>query len=128
MTKKEQFIKFVEVLMDEANYESWDEEVLKDWSDALDFWNALKMASDNEKPKFTENGIKILFYMQENKDNYNNLFKAKDIGEGLGITSRTASGALRKLVNDGYVEKVGENPVIYALSSKEVEYEIVAED
>ena len=124
MTKKEQFISEVERAINKTGND------VTEWfsSDALDFWNALKATAENEKPKFTENGIKILLYMQENKDNYNNLFKAKDIGEGLGITSRTASGALRKLVNDGYVEKVGENPVIYALSSKEVEYEIVAED
>jgi Mn-dependent DtxR family transcriptional regulator len=28
------------------------------------------------------------------------------------------SGAMRKLVTDGYVEKVGESPVIYMLTEK----------
>ena len=54
--------------------------------------------------------------MQENKDTYNNIFKAKEIGEGMGITSRTAGGAMRKLVTDGYLEKMGENPVSYSLT------------
>ena len=39
MTKKECFIKFVETLMDESSFGNWDEEVLKEWSDAFDFWN-----------------------------------------------------------------------------------------
>lgn len=121
MSKKEAFItEITQLLMDApSNFLS---------ADALDYWNALQVTEDNSKPKFTENGLKILDYMQKNRDSYNNLFKAKDVGEGLGITSRTASGALRKLVNDGYVEKVGENPVIYALTATGIEYEIVAED
>ena len=121
MSKKENFItEITQLLMDAPdNYLS---------PDALDFWNSLQMTADNEKPKFTENGLKILDYMQKNRESYNNLFKAKEIGEGLNITSRTASGALRKLVNDGYVEKVGENPVIYSLTSIGIDYEIAAED
>lgn len=124
MSKKEKFIELVQLLMDREKFYFDDPE----WKDALDYWNALQMSEDNTKPKFTENGLKILAYMKENKDNHNNLFKAKEIGEGLGITSRTASGALRKLVNDGYVEKVGENPVIYSLTSIGVDYEIATED
>lgn len=114
MSKKETFItEITQLLMDAPdNYLS---------PDALDFWNSLQMTADNEKPKFTENGKKILVYMRENKDKYNNLFKAKDVGEGLDITSRTASGALRKLTNDKYVEKVGDNPVIYSLTSLGIE-------
>ena len=34
------------------------------------------------------------------------------------VSSRTISGAIRKLVTDGYVEKVGQEPVIYALTEK----------
>jgi predicted transcriptional regulator len=55
--------------------------------------------------------------MQQNKELRNNVFNAKDVGEGLGVTSRTASGAMRKLVTDGYVEKIGTNPVIYSLTT-----------
>ena len=44
--------------------------------------------------------------------------KAKDIGEGLFISSRAVSGAIRKLVADGYVEKIGQDPVVYSLTEK----------
>ena len=55
--------------------------------------------------------------MQKNKDSYNNLFQSKTIGEAIGISSRTVSGAMRKLVTDGYVEKLGQNPVTYSLTN-----------
>ena len=109
MSKKEKFIEEITKLLQDA-----PENFLS--SDALDFWNGLQISGDSSKPKFTDNGKLVLVYMQENKDSYNNLFKAKEIGEGLSISSRTASGAMRKLVNDGYIEKVGESPVVYSLT------------
>ena len=51
--------------------------------------------------------------------------KAKDIGEGLFISSRAVSGAIRKLVTDGFVEKVGENPVLYSITEKGKTVEII---
>ncbi len=85
--------------------------------DAKNYFDALCITKENDKPQFTENGKLVLNYMQNNEDTFKNLFNAKSIGEGLSITSRTASGALRKLVTDGYVEKVGTNPVIYAITA-----------
>ena len=49
---------------------------------------------------------------------------AKDIAEGLFVSSRTVSGAMRKLVTDGYVEKVGQEPVVYAITEKGKNIEI----
>jgi predicted transcriptional regulator len=46
------------------------------------------------------------------------MLRAKDIAEGLFINSRAVSGAMRKLVTDGFVEKLGENPVIYSITEK----------
>lgn len=117
MTKKEKFIQFVDVLMDESNYEAWDDVTKEDWSDAIDFLNSLKVSNGTEKKKFTDNGKIILDFIKKNKNQYNNLFKAKDIGESLGISSRTASGSMRKLVTDGYLEKIGESPTIYSLTA-----------
>lgn len=115
MTKKEAFLKIVKTeIFDRPDI--WAENYPDIFSDAADYFNGLSVSGDNGKPKFTENGKLVLKYMQDNKDTYNNLFKAKDIGEGMGISSRTASGAMRKLVTDGYVEKIGENPVVYALT------------
>jgi hypothetical protein len=115
MSKKEKFIEEIETLIEQAlSCQEMPFEGLS--SDALDFWNGLQVSGDNGKPKFTENGKLVLAYMRENKDQYNNLFKAKELGEGLSISSRTASGAMRKLVTDGYAEKIGESPVVYALT------------
>jgi predicted transcriptional regulator len=46
------------------------------------------------------------------------MMKAREIAEGLFISSRAVSGAMRKLVTDGFVEKVGQDPVMYALTEK----------
>lgn len=66
---------------------------------------------------FTENGRKIFDFMKENMDKYNNIFKAKDIAEGLFISGRSVSGSIRKLITDGVVLKEGKDPVVYSLSS-----------
>ena len=124
MTKKEKFIHEVIAAID-----GLEEKVPEVYfsPDALDFWNGLNATGDTEKPAFTENGKLVLKYMQDNKEIYNNLFKAKDVGEGLGISSRTVSGALRKLVNDQFVEKVGKEPTIYSLTQKGIEINSDAE-
>jgi len=126
MTKKENFIEEVKAAINGLeNGEMTPETYFS--SDALDYWNGLQVTGDEGKAKFTENGKLVLKYMQENKETYNNLFKAKDIGEGMGISSRTASGAMRKLVSDGYCEKIGENPVVYSLTNKGIEVNLDAE-
>ena len=130
MTKKEKFINEVEQLIKNLAKECVGENTVYEnpesyfTPDALDFWNGLQMGGDSGKPAFTPNGALVLNYMKDNKDTYNNLFKAKDIGEGLSISSRTASGAMRKLVNDGYVEKVGESPTVYSLTQKGIEVKV----
>lgn len=118
MTKKECFINEVSNIIQNQTGQKL-EDIFS--PDALDFWNGLNATGDTEKPAFTENGKLVLKYIQDNKEIYNNLFKAKDIGEGLGISSRTVSGALRKLVNDQFVEKVGKEPTIYSLTQKGIE-------
>ena len=117
MSKKNAFIEEITKLLTDA-----PENFLSE--DALDFWNGLQMSGENDKPQFTDNGKLILQYIRDNKEQYNNLFKAKEIGEGLSISSRAASGALRKLVTDGFVEKVGTSPVVYAITKAGEEVEI----
>lgn len=73
-----------------------------------------------DKSELTDNGKIILKYLQEHSDI--KLWKSRDIADQLGIASRSASGSMRKLVNDGYCEKLGENPVIYSLSEKGKNY------
>ena len=81
MTKKEEFINWVEEIMKAAK---------TDWHEAPDnvqmYWEAFKGKNDS--------------------------------AEGLFVSSRTVSGAMLKLVTDGYVEKVGQEPVVYAITEK----------
>lgn len=112
MTKKQKFINFVEGLIAKIDIDTLD----ADSKEAIEYFNILKSTEGEEKQKFTENGKLVLTYIQQNYETNNNMFKAKDIGEGLNITSRTASGAMRKLVTDGYLEKIASNPVIYSLT------------
>ena len=106
MTKKDEFIKYVEDLIDGNHYEMSENVRL--------YWEAFKGKVEEEKPLFTDNGKLILQYLKDNQSTPT--WKAKEIAEGLFISSRAVSGAIRKLVTDGYVEKMGQDPVIYSLT------------
>ena len=110
MSKKQEFIKYVEALM------KGQEEPLEMNEDARLYWEAFCGTTEAEKPMFTDNGKLILKWMQENTSDP--MLRAKDIAEGLFISSRAVSGAMRKLVTDGFVEKVGQDPVIYSITEK----------
>ena len=115
MTKREKFIEFVEHMINQMNFSASE---LDEHKEALDFYATLKAtAVEQEKPLFTEKGKIILQFMQDNKTTYNNMFKAKEIGEKLDISSRGAAATIRKLITDGYVEKFGNEPVVYSLTT-----------
>ena len=56
--------------------------------------------------------------MRDNADATQNMFKARKIAEGIFISSKSVSGSMRKLVNDGFVEKIGQDPIIYQLTTQ----------
>ena len=116
MSGKDAFIKIVqkEIFEKEHIKEGWEEE----YNLALTYFNELKSNKTKESPLITENGAKIVNFMKLNKNKYNNAFKAKDIGEGLFCSSRSISGSMRKLISDGFVEKIGKDPVTYAITDK----------
>lgn len=116
MSKKQEFIKFVEMAIDAYPQEMNEE--------ARVYWEAFKGKEEVDKPLFTDNGKLILRYLQDNLTI--EMWKARDIAEGLFVSSRTVGGAMRKLCADGYVEKIGQDPVVYALTEKGKE--IVIED
>ena len=108
MSKKQEFINFIEMVLNENKIDELPENVRL-------YWDAFRGADENgEKPLFTDNGKLILKFLQEHQDTP--MWKARDFAEGLFISSRAVSGAMRKLVTDGFVEKVGENPVIYSIT------------
>jgi DNA-binding MarR family transcriptional regulator len=115
MTKKDEFIKYVEDLID-GNYYEMSENVRL-------YWEAFKGKAEENKPMFTDNGKLILQYLKDHQETP--MWKARDIAEGLFISSRAVSGAIRKLVTDGFVEKVGQEPVIYSLTENGKNIEII---
>ena len=117
MSKKQEFIDYVESLM------RGQEEPLEMSENVKIYWEAFKGKEEVEKPLFTDNGKLILQHMKDHLDVP--LWKPRDIAEGLFISSRAVSGAIRKLVSDGYVEKVGQEPVIYTLTEKGKNIEII---
>ena len=75
----------------------------------------------NEKPEITDSGKLILKWLQSAPAG---IYKSKDIAEGLFVSSRNVSGAMRKLTTDGFVEKVGSDPVLYTITEKGKNYNI----
>ena len=116
MTKKEKFIKIIENEIF-SNEDIYVETYPNEWEDAKIYFDVLKNGTDKgTKSKFTDIGRNVLTFMRKNKDRYNNLFTAKGMSEELNIASRSISGGCRKLVNDGYLEKIGDSPVTYSLT------------
>ena len=116
MKMKQEFINFVNTLIEAAPEvaEQHMTENVKAYLDAL-------TDKKNEKPEVTDSGKLILKYLQNAEPG---IYKAKDIAEGLYVSSRNVSGAIRKLVTDGFVEKVGESPVLYTITEKGKNYTI----
>lgn len=115
--KKKEFLDFFDYLVQNCK----EPVVLPDG--VKEFYNFLldDTTSNVDKPLLTESGLQILEYLQNNKGK--NL-KAKDIAEGMNISSRKVSGAIRKLVTDNFVDKFGKNPVIYSLTEKGKDFDI----
>lgn len=113
----EEFLNFVKKLM-EASPQLTKELMTENVK------NYLEMLENKgiEKKELTDNGKIILDFLQ--KETEKNLFTAKEMGENLGISSRTISGAARKLSADGFIEKIGKNPVVYTLTEKGKNYKI----
>ena len=102
--------------MDELAVPEMNEEV-------QEYWDALRFKEEKEKPMFTDNGKLIMEYLKSLPDDVSAM-KSKDIAEALVVSSRTVSGSMRKLVSDGFVEKIGDSPVLYKITEKGKNIEI----
>ena len=111
MSNKQEFIQFVEKFVTDMP------------EGAQRNFEAMKSVPEKEKPIFTDGGKQILKYLQENHSDGESVM-AKAIAEGMGVSSRSVSGAIRKLVNDGFVEKVSTDPVLYSITAKGIEVTI----
>lgn len=115
MTNKECFIKLMEELLNDVPdfFNSETEEGQK----AQKYFDELKSSKASGGGKaITENGVKIIKFMQENHVKFNNVFSAKSIGEGIFSSGRSAASSMKKLIADGYATKEGKDPVMYSLT------------
>lgn len=85
---------------------------------AIEFFNEIKDGKKKNSSPITDNGKKILNFMQAEEDSFGNAFKAKEIAAGIFSNSRSVSGAMKKLYEDGYVDKIIASPIIYSLTDK----------
>lgn len=122
MTKKEAFIKIIQKeIFDNDNV--YGENYEQEFPLAMAFWNDFISGKVKNSGAMTENGKKLLSWMQENVDTMSNLFTSKEAAEALFTSGRSIAGSMRKLVNDGYVEKIGKDPVQYSLTEAGKNYQ-----
>lgn len=113
MTDKESFLDYVGRIIEE-----FDKNITKTvhGEQVRRYWKVLLNGEETGK-KVTENGQKILLFMQENEEAMSNIFTSKEIAEALFVSGRSVSGSMRKLFGDGYVDKEGNNPIKYSLTA-----------
>lgn len=102
MTKKDKFIQNINGFIN-RNKESFMEQCGSDFEDVMSYF------ADIQKSKgsvgITEQGKKVLRFMQEQCVAMNNDFTSSAIAQGLFTSGRSIAGSTRKLITDGYVEK-----------------------
>lgn len=119
MNKYEEFVKFFDWLVDNCKQPVELPPAVREVKEQL----ITQSQTFKEKPLFTESGLQILEYLQGTDPSK---MKASDIAQGMGISSRKVSGAIRKLVTDEFVDKFGSNPVIYSLTEKGKNFDLNA--
>lgn len=110
MSKKVEFINYIKNFINE---DEMPDEVRA-------YWDAFQQTNDKEKPEISDNGKPLLMFLQTHDERSS--YTAKQIADELGISSRSVSGSIRKLVTDGFVEKLGESPCAYAVTEKGKSY------
>lgn len=132
---KENFIKFFNLLVQQTDLkELIQNSDLADSIDPVDALNyfdnnivtAAKTATSKSTGLVTENGKKVLSAMNRVLFPVNGQIHASAtaaiIAEELFISQKSLAGITRKLITDGYVEKVGSEPITYALTEKGKDY------
>ena len=119
MTKREAFIEIVEEIFSRPDI--YTENYPDTYHLANEYWNEFKADKTKNSKEITENGKKILSWMQENMEKMSNVFTSKEAAEALFTSGRSIAGSMRKLIKDGYVEKTGgfdfnKTPVKYSLT------------
>ena len=87
--------------------------------EALDFFEDYKKGKTSGRKEMTDKGYNILVGLKE----VNDWITAKALGERLDISGRSVSGTMRKLIEDGFVEKQAGNPAAYKITDKGINFQ-----
>lgn len=121
MKNKENFIKLVEYALSCMEVHPVLDGSITDeeYQAGLKFLQEFK--EEEKEIKLTDNGKSIINYM---KSTYmdKNKYTANSIGSEIFLSGRSVSGSIRKLVSEGFVEKIGVDPVTYALTQKGIDF------
>lgn len=117
MSKCEKFLDFFDLLVSKCK------EPVVIPEEVQEYYDMLRSQQDKhiDKPLLTETGLQILEYLQKCDSKS---LKARDIADGMEMSSRKISGSMRKLVTDDFVDKFGSNPVVYTLTNKGKNFDI----
>ena len=126
MTKKEAFIDLVNYFFEDNDVRFENDEKFQL---AQEFFDDFKNNKIKNSGAMTENGIKLLSWMQENIEKMSNIFTSKEAAEALFTSGRSIAGSMKKLIKDGYVEKTGgfdfnKTPVKYSLTEAGKSYQL----
>lgn len=117
MSNYKAFIEFIDYLIENCK------EPVQMSPEIKEVYDLVLTLDGGNKPLFTERGLEVLEFFQSNSNNKN--LKAKDIADGMDVSTRKVTGALRKLVTDGYINKFGTTPTVYTLTEKGKNFDIV---
>lgn len=121
MKNKENFIKLVEYALSCMEVHPVLDGTMTDeeYQAGLKFLQEFK--EEEKEVKLTDNGKSIINYMKSTYTDKNK-YTANSIGSEIFLSGRSVSGSIRKLVSEGLVEKIGVDPVTYALTQKGIDF------
>lgn len=106
--RKNVFIETVDALFKSANTDIFIP------MEAIEFFEDYKRGKSSNRKEITEKGVAIILALRENSE----WITAKALGEIMDVSGRSVSGSMKKLVEDGYVEKRAGNPSAYKITEK----------
>lgn len=109
MTSKEKFLEEIDDILITPNIKLSEE--------AEAYLSTLRETS-KERPRITDMGIAILHYLVKTDKASN----AKKIGEMIGFSGRSVSGAMQKLIKEKFVEKIAGEPITYKATAQGVDF------
>lgn len=92
--------------------------------EAIEFFEMFKAGTIKNSKIITSKGIEILKFLQSKPNDY--VFTSKMLSTAIeSMNTRSISGTLRKMLNDGFVEKVGSTtPISYKITAMGMAFDL----